>query len=256
MSINWKIVWQSRWLIMLAFVLAAAISATSFLLVPRQWEATAFIKIGHLLITSHRNNDSGDLNIVNIPITSVSSTIAEMMSPTFIVRASKAAGLPQDAIKLIPEKYYGFGRVDISAINKSHIIFLQVRADSPANADRLANAFVSEICKKQSSNIYVDNKSRELDMLRHDLVIMQNIVTKAPDNYSALQYYSQLKIRVANIKDEISFPFLENTKAIGGTYVLPRAVFPRPSVFVGLGILLWLIMSVSIIFWRTKTSGK
>lgn len=257
MSINWKIVWQSRWLITLAFVLAAAISATSFLLVPRQWEALATIKIGYLSINTQASNASGHSKLVRIPLASASGIIYDVMTPAFIARASKDAGLPQDAIHLLPKEYHGYGWLAVSQLDNNQILLL-VRAHSPANAKRIANEFVKKIFKNQSINTYLADKNQEIDMLRHELVRMQNNVAKSPRNYSYLNYYFYLQIqeKINKLKSELSFPFMKKTNIIQGVYVLPRAVFPRPSVFVGLGILLWLVMSVSIIFWRTKTSGK
>jgi hypothetical protein len=274
MSINWKIVWQSRWLIMLAFVLAAVISATSFFLVPQQWAAIAFIKVGHVDLVTHGSGNE-NATLLRVPVESTVGMANEMLTPAFIESAAKAAGLSRDAINLIPEEYRGHGRLDITAM-KHNIILLRLRADSREDAQKLAQAFVGIICDKQLKVVtpMIINKTRKIDAMRHDLITIQSFSTElhnkseligqarneagipAAVNWrlAAIQSSVYLQSKIANTKQELLFPFMVKTKALNGVSTLPRPVLPRPSVFVGLGILLWLMMSAIIVIWPKKSS--
>ena len=254
---------------MLAFVLSAAISGTSFFLLPQQWEAIAYIQVGHILIPA------ADSHALIIPVESPVTTVDEMMTPAFVKSAAKTAGLPSETINLIPMEYGGHGRLDITVTNtKDNTILLRLRADSRANAKKLAQAFVDKIRNQQMKIItpFIINKTRMLDVMRHDLETIQEPSTDLRNKpeligqvrheaglpaavywrFSAIQRSVDLQSKIASTKQRLSFPFLVKTHALNGVSVLPMPAFPRPSVFVGLGILLWLLMSVAIIIWRKK----
>ena len=253
---------------MLAFVLSAAISGTSFFILPQQWEAIAYIQVGHILIPA------ADSHALIIPVESPVNTVDEMMTPAFVKSAAKTAGLPSETINLIPMEYGGHGRLDITD-TKDNVILLRLRADSRANAKKLAQAFVDKIRNQQMKIItpFIINKTRMLDVMRHDLETIQEASTDLRNKpelidqvrheaglpaavywrLSAIQRSVDLQSKIASTKQRLSFPFLVKTHTLSGVNMLPRPAFPRPSVFVGLGILLWLMMSVAITIWRKKT---
>lgn len=254
---------------MLAFVLSAAISGTSFFLLPQQWEAITYIQVGHVLLPT-----AGSQALI-IPVESPVATVDEMMTPAFVKNVAKTAGLPSETINLIPTEYGGYGRLDITVTDaKNNLILLQVRADNRTNAKKLAQAFVDKIRNQQTKIFtpFVTNKTKMLDVIRHDLETIQERSTELRNKpellgqarhdaglppvdyrrFSAIQKSVDLQSKIASTKQRLSFPFLVNTHALYEVSVLPRPVFPRPSVFVGLGILLWLLMSVGITIWRKK----
>lgn len=252
---------------MFAFVLSAAISGTSFFLLPQQWEAITYIQVGHVLLPTASSHG------LIIPVESPVATVDEMLTPAFVKSVAKTAGLPYETINLIPTEYGGYGRLDITVTDaKENLILLRLRANNRTNAKKLAQGFVDEITNQQMKVVkpYITNKTKVLDVMRHDLETIQEPsrdLRNKPEltgqaqhdaglpaviyrRFSGIQRSVDLQSKIDSTKQSIHFPFLTSTHALYGVSVLPRPVFPRPSVFVGLGILLWLLMSVAITIWR------
>lgn len=271
MSIDWKLLWRSRWLILAAFALAAAISAISFALVPRQWAAVTLIRVGSIGVSG-----SIEGHLTQIPIEPIETTADRMLAPSFVERAAKAAGFPSDAVKLFPKAYGGYGKVEITPLGQTNLISLRLNADSREKAKKLAQAFVDEICNQHMKVIsqVLTTQTSEIDALQRDLAALRTVsahlrtkaesigpsgktvgVAAAASGYlDVIRDSVNLQSRIAKAQRALSFPLMERTQEVDGVSVLPRPVFPKPSVFVGLGILLGLAMSAALVIWRRFTS--
>ncbi|OIQ88007.1 hypothetical protein GALL_300990 [mine drainage metagenome] len=271
MSIDWKLLWRSRWLILISFALAAVISAISFAVVPRQWAAVTFIRVGSIGISG-----SSEGRFTQIPIEPIEATTDRMLTPSFIERAAKDAGFPNDAIKLFPKVYGGYEHVDVTPLSQTNLISLRLKANSREKAKKLAQAFVDEICSQHMKIIsqVLTIQTSEINALQRDLAALRTVSTHlriqaesighsdkinniaaVPNGYlDVIRDSVVLQSRIAKAQRVLSFPRMERTQEIGGVSVLPRPVFPRPSVFVGLWILLGLAMSAALVIWRRFTS--
>jgi len=264
MSIDWKLLWKSRWLILIAFILAAAISAISFALLPRQWAAMALIQVGSVTMSGGQHSQ--------VPIESAAVLADNLRLPGFVESVATAAGLPKEAVNLLPRVYGGHGWLEVTQVGK-HAVLLRLRADGRERAKKLAQTIVNTVIARDGKvlALRIAALSDELNALERDLVAVRArspyasigselvVGARSTSPYvsgagtgqlGAIRTIVDLHSKIARIKSLLAFPYTVKTRSNDGVSLIARPVFPRPSVFVGFWIVLWLIMSMVFIRWR------
>lgn len=249
---------------------AAAIGAASGYvgtrLVPSEWQARTVLQIGQVTRTLVGPNGA---STATMPIELPPRSVERLQLPQFENQVLRNLGLPlsrfeSDATALLRDSTL------VTLLRAADLVSVSVRGYSPETARRYAQAYQERLIEEHAALLKpsLDRAKAEIDQAQAALSTLQarrvqlNSASDKRSNpdgkFAEHVLLNQLQranddeihaveFRVQALQEDLNPLRTFNSRPMAATIdVSERPVFPKPSVFVGLGILIGLVVGASI----------
>lgn len=263
-----------------AAAIGAAIGYVGTRLVPSEWQARTVLQVGQ--ITRTITGPNGSASNAPVPVELPTRTVERLQQRQFEDQVLRNLGLPlsryeSDVTALLRDS------AQITLVRAADLVSISVRGYSPEDARKFAQAYQDRLVEEHGALLTpsVERIKTEIGQTQAALSTLQarrtqlgqvsdkrpNAEGKFAENVllNQLQQANDEEIhsmqsRIQLLQEDLSPLRTFNTRPMAATIdVSERPVFPKPSVFVGLGLLLGLVVGAGLgclTDWRRRGTAS